>query len=374
MFDIVTGTVTESKPIRFLLSCLIYKISKGDFNNEESPCWVLTIDGLEAHYLKLLHNRKVDLHLVKALFAQTVKSPVCDAVIEETIFEQLCYGGMGFAPWSGGPESYDLTVRKDFIVRVRCASDIEGVLDQILGWPQGASSIFFRYMYTEPRPASIKTLQQKLGIGDWLVALPPELARLQVHYSWRALKAKAELPQPALPNPFCFIGHNKESVPANRSEQSFIKELLDKAAGAGIENQFQFSLSKNREIVVKYQNKLLGRVFLGGRKHKMEFKVKQDTYILENLSLTECKKLLLIWIGQIKIPVKVIDLMDRVPITGDGYSIKFLGYLNDYKVYLQYPHRWQGCVGYPTFVLVDKDGNAQYATHDETMQCMRFER
>ena len=369
------GIVTESKPIRFLLSCLIYKISKGDFdNNEGCSYWLLSIDGLEAHYLKLLHNRKVDLHLVKALFTQTVKPPICDAIIEETIFDQLCYGGMGFTPWSDGPESYDLIVRKDFITRLRHACDVEGVLDQILGWPQGSSSIFFRYMYTEPRPDSIKTLQKKIGMGDWLVALPPELARLQMHYSWRALKAKEGLPQPALPNPFCFTGHDKESVPANRSEQSFIKELLDKVAGAGIKNQFQFSLSKNREIVVKYQKNLLGRAFLGGRKHKMEFKVKQDTYTLENLSLTECKKLLLIWIGQIKIPVKVIDLMDRVPIVGDGYSIKFLGYLNNQKVYIQNPNRWQGCVGYPTFVLVDKDGNTRYATHDETMQCMKFER
>lgn len=64
MFDIITAT--ESKPIRFLLSCLIYKIFKGDFNNEESPCWALTIDSLEAHYLKLLHNRKIDLHLVSS--------------------------------------------------------------------------------------------------------------------------------------------------------------------------------------------------------------------------------------------------------------------------------------------------------------------
>ena len=66
--------------------------------------------------------------------------------------------------------------------------------------------------------------------------------------------------------------------------------------------------------------------------------------------------------------------MDCVPITGDGYTIKFLGYLNDYKVYLQYPNKWQGYVGFPTFVLVDKEGNARYATHDETMQCMKLER
>ena len=104
----------------------------------------------------------------------------------------------------------------------------------------------------------------------------------------------------------------------------------------------------------------------------MVFKVGGNTYILENLSLVECKKLLLIWIGQIKIPVKVIDLMDKVPVTGNGYSIKFLGKLGDHKVYLQEPKEWQGYVGCPTFVLLDKYGEARYATPDETMQCMRM--
>ena len=204
------------------------------------------------------------------------------------------------------------------------------------------------------------------------VELPQQLVQLQSHYSWRALKAKDTLPQQILPDPFYFISKDKQPVVANRAEVSFIKELLKRAAETGVENKFQFSLSKTHEVVVKYRYKLLGRVFLQGRKHRMVFKVDGNTYILENLSLAECKKLLVIWIGQIKIPVKVIDLMDKVPVTGNGYSIKFLGKLGGHKVYLQDPKEWQGCVGLPTFVLLDKYGEARYATPDETMQCMRM--
>lgn len=179
------------------------------------------------------------------------------------------------------------------------------------------------------------------------LVLPLQLVRLQTHYSWRILKANKALPQQIIPDPFYFISRDKQPVVANRYEVSFIKKLLKRAAEAGVENKFQFSLSKNHEIVVKYRYKLLGRVFLQGRKHRMVFKVGGNTYILENLSLVECKKLLLIWIGQIKIPVKVIDLMDKVPVTGNGYSIKFLGKLGDHKVYLQEPKEWQGYVGCP---------------------------
>lgn len=196
------------------------------------------------------------------------------------------------------------------------------------------------------------------------LVLPLQLVRLQPHYSWRILKANKALQQQIIPDPFYFISRDKQPVVANRYEVSFIKELLKRAAEAGVENKFQFSLSKTHEIVVKYRYKLLGRVFLQGRKHRMVFKVGGNTYILENLSLAECKKLLLIWIGQIKIPVKVIDLMDKDPVTGNGYSIKFLGKLGDHKVYLQEPKEWQGCVGYPTFVLLDKYGEARYATSD----------
>lgn len=59
-------------------------------------------------------------------------------------------------------------------------------------------------------------------------------------------------------------------------------------------------MSSSNEIVVKYRYKLLGRAYLHGRKHRMIFKVDGNTLVAENLSLAQCKKLLLIWIGQIK--------------------------------------------------------------------------
>lgn len=132
-------------------------------------------------------------------------------------------------------------------------------------------------------------------------ALPPELAKLQEKFTWRSLKVKTPLPINQLPEPFYFIGKDKQPVVANRAEVSFIKELLTKATEAGIKNRFSFTLSKTHEIVIKYRYKLLGRVFLQGKKHRMVFKVDGNTFILENLSLAECKKLLLIWLGQIKV-------------------------------------------------------------------------
>ena len=136
------------------------------------------------------------------------------------------------------------------------------------------------------------------------VELPQQLVRLQSHYSWRALKAKNALPQQILPDPFYFISKDKQPVAANRSEMSFVKELLSKTAEAGLPNKFAFALSSSNEIVVKYRYKLLGRVYLHGRKHRMIFKVDGNTLVAENLSLAQCKKLLLIWIGQIKEAVK----------------------------------------------------------------------
>ena len=130
--------------------------------------------------------------------------------------------------------------------------------------------------------------------------LPAELIELQNKYLWRSLKAKLPFAPKVLPEPFYFIGKDKQPVAANRSEMSFVKELLSKTAEAGLPNKFAFALSSSNEIVVKYRYKLLGRVYLHGRKHRMIFKVDGNTLVAENLSLAQCKKLLLIWIGQIK--------------------------------------------------------------------------
>lgn len=141
-------------------------------------------------------------------------------------------------------------------------------------------------------------------VPDGQETLPPELIELQNKYPWRSLKAKLPFAPKVLPEPFYFIGKDKQPVAANRSEMSFVKELLSKTAEAGLPNKFAFALSSSNEIVVKYRYKLLGRVYLHGRKHRMIFKVDGNTLVAENLSLAQCKKLLLIWIGQIKEAVK----------------------------------------------------------------------
>lgn len=65
--------VTENKGIRFLLSCLLFRILRGDFDKdfdesfEKTPLdWELSEDGPEAHYLNdsstvgsdVIHRRK----------------------------------------------------------------------------------------------------------------------------------------------------------------------------------------------------------------------------------------------------------------------------------------------------------------------------
>ena len=137
-------------------------------------------------------------------------------------------------------------------------------------------------------------------VPDGQETLPPELIELQNKYPWRSLKAKLPFAPKVLPEPFYFIGKDKQPVAANRSEMSFVKELLTKTAEAGLPNKFAFTMSSSNEIVVKYRYKLLGRAYLHGRKHRMIFKVNGNTLVAENLSLAQCKKLLLIWIGQIK--------------------------------------------------------------------------
>ena len=129
--------VTENKGMRFLLSCLLYKILRGDFDKdfdksfEKTPLdWELSEDGPEAHYLKILYKRKFDFHLVKSLFTQTVSPHVCDVMMEDTIFERLIYGGFRYHP---SPDVYGLIKRKHFNEEVRQTITIEE-LDRILGW------------------------------------------------------------------------------------------------------------------------------------------------------------------------------------------------------------------------------------------------
>lgn len=130
--------------------------------------------------------------------------------------------------------------------------------------------------------------------------LSEAIEALRVQYPWRKLKAEKPLSVQTLPEPFYFLTSDNQPVEAGKFEVSFIKELLTKAAEAGIENKFTFSISSTMSVIVKYKKKLVGRVYLHGRKHHMTFKTDAKIVTEENLTLSECKKLIPIWIGQIK--------------------------------------------------------------------------
>ncbi len=160
----------------------------------------------------------------------------------------------------------------------------------------------------EPKtvPAS-KTLEEKTPATVEVVAkVHPKkeysaaLEALRTQYVWRKIKAEKPLQVQPLPEPFYFLTSDNQPVEASKLEVSFVKELLTKAAEAGIENKFTFSLSATMSVVVKYRKKLVGRVYLHGKKHRMSFKANGKTITEEQLSLSECKKLIVIWIGQIK--------------------------------------------------------------------------
>lgn len=127
-----------------------------------------------------------------------------------------------------------------------------------------------------------------------------EVEALRGQYPWRKLKAEEPLTPQTLPEPFYFLTSDNQPVEASKLEISFVKELLTKAAEAGIENKFTFSLSSAMSVTVKYKKKLVGRVYLHGRKHHMTFKSAGKTVTEDNLNLSDCKKLIPIWIGQIK--------------------------------------------------------------------------
>lgn len=171
--------VTKNKGIRFLLSCLLFRIWRGDFDEsfEKTPLDLeLSEDGPEAHYLKILYKRRLDFHLVKSLFTQTVSPLVCDVMMEDTIFERLIYGGFRYHP---SPEVYELIIRNDFYKEVRQSITIEE-LDRILGWPKDLASLFFPHMYGKPLEKSVRTLGNSLGFGDWVDGEKPESKRISL--------------------------------------------------------------------------------------------------------------------------------------------------------------------------------------------------
>ena len=179
---------TQNKGLRFLLACLIYKILRGDFDQDfdedfdGTPLdWELYENGPEAHYFKMLYQKAFDFHLVKSLFTQTISPFVCDVMVQETIFEQLIYGG-GYWNRSSlepSPNLYELIFIKDFYKLVRQNTTTKDI-DEILGWPKDFSSIFFPYMYGQPLQKNVLSLGEALGFKDWVDGRMPESKQLSL--------------------------------------------------------------------------------------------------------------------------------------------------------------------------------------------------
>ncbi len=126
------------------------------------------------------------------------------------------------------------------------------------------------------------------------------LKGLKARYVWKNLRSKEPLPVPVLNTPFYFLNARKEPVQANRNEVSLVTELLKLSALAGLENRFTFKVLKNNAIAVRYKNKSIGRVYLRARRHTMFVTDGVDEATIKDLSLAECKKLLVLWIGRAK--------------------------------------------------------------------------
>ena len=69
------------------------------------------------------------------------------------------------------------------------------------------------------------------------------------------------------------------------------------------------------------------------------------------------------------VPADVVRLFREVPCEGP-YKIKLVGRISESPIYLMVPKENQGCVGLPTFVIVD-NGHARYTNDKETAYCMR---
>lgn len=234
-------------------------------------------------------------------------------MLEQNILDKIVnfFKSLGTKPASG--ESLDLTkfgrtetefksdrkevpIRHDIPVRIEKQTEVspDQVIEITKEEEQKTDSV--AKAVDEKAPATVEVVAKVHPKKEYSAALEA----LRTQYVWRKLKAEKPLSVQPLPEPFYFLTSDNQPVEASKLEVSFVKELLTKAAEAGIENKFTFSLSATMSVVVKYRKKLVGRVYLHGKKHRMSFKANGKTITEEQLSLSECKKLIVIWIGQIK--------------------------------------------------------------------------
>ena len=189
----------------------------------------------------------------------------------------------------------EVLIRHDIPVKIEKQTEVSP--DQVIEiTKEDSETASVAKVADEKMPATIEVVAKVRPKKEYSAALEA----LRAQYVWRKIKAEKPLQIQPLPDPFYFLTSDNQPVEASKLEVSFVKELLTKAAEAGVENKFTFSLSSTMSVVVKYKKKLVGRVYLHGKKHSMSFRVDGKTIIEEQLSLSECKKLIVVWIGQIK--------------------------------------------------------------------------
>ena len=233
-------------------------------------------------------------------------------MLEQNILDKIVnfFKSLGTKPASGEPldlskfgrverdfksDRKEVLIRHDIPVKIEKQTEVS--LDQVIKITKEDSvTASVAKVAGEKMPATIEVVAKVRPKKEYSAALEA----LRAQYVWRKIKAEKPLQIQPLPEPFYFLTSDNQPVEASKLEVSFVKELLTKAAEAGVENKFTFSLSSTMSVVVKYKKKLVGRVYLHGKKHSMSFRVDGKTIIEEQLSLSECKKLIVVWIGQIK--------------------------------------------------------------------------
>lgn len=233
-------------------------------------------------------------------------------MLEQNILDKIVnfFKSLGAKPASGEPldlskfgrverdfksDRKEVLIRHDIPVKIEKQTEVSS--DQVIKiTKEDSETASVAKVAGEKMPATIEVVAKVRPKKEYSAALEA----LRAQYVWRKIKAEKPLQIQPLPEPFYFLTSDNQPVEASKLEVSFVKELLTKAAEAGVENKFTFSLSSTMSVVVKYKKKLVGRVYLHGKKHSMSFRVDVKTIIEEQLSLSECKKLIVVWIGQIK--------------------------------------------------------------------------
>lgn len=233
-------------------------------------------------------------------------------MLEQNILDKIVnfFKSLGSKPASGEPldlskfgrverdfksDRKEVLIRHDIPVKIEKQTEVSP--DQVIKiTKEDSETASVAKVADEKMPATIEAVAKVRPKKEYSAALEA----LRAQYVWRKIKAEKPLQIQPLPEPFYFLTSDNQPVEASKLEVSFVKELLTKAAEAGVENKFTFSLSSTMSVVVKYKKKLVGRVYLHGKKHSMSFRVDGKTILEEQLSLSECKKLIVVWIGQIK--------------------------------------------------------------------------